>query len=119
MMKRLFAAAVILVAGVALVRTQSSTLAPSAKDADASKVEGLVTALSNVRATSFVDKTAGTGLDAPDVTISLKFDENKQERVKLTRHGADAYAQRDGDTGAAKIDASSLDTITKALEALK
>jgi hypothetical protein len=94
-------------------------LSPSAKDADASKVEGLVTALSNVRATSFVDKTTGTGLDAPDVTISLKFDENKLERVKLTKHGSDAYAQREGDAGAAKIDPTSLDTIIKALDALK
>lgn len=94
-------------------------LAPAAKDADAAKVEGLVTALSNMRATSFVDKTAGTGLDAPELTVSLTFDEHKQDRVKLSRHGGDAYAQRDGDTGAAKIDTASLDAILKALEALK
>lgn len=89
------------------------------KDADATKVEALVTALSNVRAAGYVEKTAGTGLDLPELTVSLTFDENKKERVKFGRHGADAYAQRDGDTGAAKIDAATLDGIIKALEALK
>ena len=94
-------------------------VSPAAKDADASKVEALVTALSNARATSFVDKAAGTGLDAPDLTISLKFEENKQEKVRLARHGDEAFAQREGDAGAAKIDPSSLDAILKAVEALK
>lgn len=94
-------------------------VSPAVKDADASKVEAFVTALSNARATSFVDKTAGTGLESPELTVALKFEENKQEKVKLARHDAEAYAQRDGDTGAAKIDASSLDAILKALEALK
>ena len=92
---------------------------PSTRDADAAKVEALVTALSNTRANSFVDKTSDTGLDKPDLTVSLKFEENKQERVKLARHGSDAYGQRDGDAGAAKLDASSLDAVVKALEALK
>jgi hypothetical protein len=92
---------------------------PSAKDVEATKVEALITALSNTRATSFVDKTSDTGLDKPDITVSLKFEENKQERVKLTKHGSDAFAQRDGDTGAAKIDTSSLDAIVKALDAVK
>lgn len=94
-------------------------LTPSAKDADASKVEAFVTALSNARATSYVDKTAATGLDAPELTVALTFEESKQERVKLARHGADAYAQREGDAGAAKIDPASLDAILKALDALK
>ena len=94
-------------------------VSPTSKDADASKIEAFVTALSNARASSFVDKTSDTGLDAPELTVALKFEENKQEKVKLARHGGGAYAQREGDTGAAKIDPSSLDAIVKAVEALK
>jgi len=94
--------------------------APSAKAADSTKVEALLTALTNARATGFVDKTAGTGLDKPDPVVSIKYEDGqKQEKVSFARKGADAYAQRDGDASAAKIDASQLDAITKALDALK
>jgi hypothetical protein len=93
---------------------------PSAKAADGTAVDALLTALTNARATGFVDKTAGTGLDKPELTVSLTYEDGKkQERVAFARHGSDAYAQREGDHGAAKIDPASLDAITKALDALK
>jgi len=90
--------------------------APAAKDADTAKVEALLTALSNARATGFVDKAPA--LDAPELTVSLKFDEGKQEKVAFARKDADAFARREGDTPA-KIDAATLDAVVKALEALK
>jgi hypothetical protein len=93
---------------------------PSAKDVDSSKMDTFISALTNARATSFVDKTAGTGLDAPELTVSIKYEDNqKQERVAFGRHGQDAFAHRDGEPGAAKIDASALDALVKALDALK
>ena len=92
-------------------------VAPAAKAVDGAKVEALVTALSNTRATGFVDKAPA--LDTPDITASLKFDEGKQDKVAFARKGTDAFARRDGDAGAAKIDASALDGIIKALDALK
>jgi Domain of unknown function (DUF4340) len=95
-------------------------VSPSAKDVDSSKMDALITALTNARATSFVEKTAATGLDAPELTVSIKYEDNqKQERVAFGRHGQDAFARRDGEPGAAKIDASALDAIAKALDALK
>ncbi len=95
-------------------------VSPSAKDVDSSKMDALITALTNARATSFVEKTAATGLDTPELTVSIKYDDNqKQERVAFGRHGQDAFAHRDGEPGAAKIDASALDAIAKALDALK
>jgi uncharacterized protein DUF4340 len=95
-------------------------VAPAAKNVDSTKMEGLLTAFTNARANSFVDSTADTGLDAPELTVTAKFEDGqKQERVKLGRHGGDAFAQRDGEAGAAKIDAATLDAITKALDALK
>lgn len=92
---------------------------PSKKNADAGKVSALITALSDTRATAFVDSAAGTGLDKPELTATLTFDENKHETVKFSKKGSDAYAQRSGDTGAAKIDPAALDGIVKALDAAK
>jgi hypothetical protein len=93
---------------------------PSAKAADTAKVEALLTALTNTRATGFEPKAAATGLDAPELTATLKFDEGKQtEKVAFGKKGSDAFARRDGDTAAAKIDASTLYSIIKAFDALK
>ena len=93
---------------------------PSAKPGDTAKVEALLTALTNTRATGFVDKTAGTGLDSPELTAAIKFDEGKKEnRVVFARKGTDAFAQRAGDPGAAKIDGTALDAILKAADTLK
>ena len=94
-------------------------VSPAAKVADTAKVEALLTALSNTRATGFESKPAATGLNAPELAVSIKFDEGKQEKVTFARKGADAFAQREGDATAAKIDAAALDSILKALDALK
>jgi hypothetical protein len=90
---------------------------PAAKATDGAKVDALITALTNTRATGFSDKAPA--LDAPELTATLKFDEGKQEKVVFARKGAEAFARRDGDAGAAKIDAAALDGIVKALEAIK
>ena len=90
---------------------------PAAKAVDGAKVDALLTALTNTRATGFVDKAPA--LDTPELTASVTFDEGKTEKVVFARQGSDAFARRDGDKGAAKIDASALDGIVKALDALK
>jgi hypothetical protein len=95
-------------------------LTPSAKAADAAKVDALLTALSSTRASSFVDKIAGTGLENPEITVSIAYEDGqKHEKVAFARKGADAYARRDGDAAAAKIDATALDGIIKAIDGLK
>jgi hypothetical protein len=93
-------------------------VAPAAKDADSAKVEALLSALTGARAAGYVEKT--TALDKPELTVTLKYDDGqKQERVVFGRQGSDGFARRDGDNGAAKIDAPTLDGIGKALDALK
>jgi hypothetical protein len=95
-------------------------IAPAAKAADTAKVEALLTALSSARATSFVEKIAGTGLETPEVTVTLTFEDGaKHDKVAFARKGADTYARRDGDAAAAKIDVTALDGIIKAIDALK
>jgi hypothetical protein len=95
-------------------------VAPAAKPVDGAKVDALITALTNTRAASFVDTIAGTGLDNPELTVTIKYEDGqKQEKVSFGRSGSDAYARREADASAAKIDSSALDAINKALDALK
>ena len=47
-------------------------MAPAAKDVDAAKIEALITAATSARATGFVDSTAKTGLDKPELTIAVQ-----------------------------------------------
>jgi uncharacterized protein DUF4340 len=95
-------------------------VAPAAKDVDQGKVDNLISAVTLVRASSFVDNTAKTGLDKPELAVTVTSDQGKrQEKVTFGRSGSDAYASRGGEPGAAKIEASALDNITKALEELK
>ena len=94
-------------------------VAPTARDVDASKIEALISAATGARAASFVDSTARTGLDKPELTVGFKYDEGKEEKVTFARTADTAYAARAGAPGAAKIDASVIDSIVKALGDVK
>ena len=72
-----------------------------------------------MRATSFVDSTAKTGLDTPALTVVVKFDDGKkEERVTFGKDGDDVYASRPGEPGAAKIDAADFTEAIKTLDEL-
>lgn len=93
---------------------------PESKEPDQTKVEDLLAAVTGARATGFVDSTARTGLDAPELTAAVASDEGKrQEKVAFARPGSDGYALRGGEPGAAKVDIAAIENIVKALEALK
>lgn len=93
--------------------------APAARDVDAAKIEALISAATGARATGFVDSTAKTGLDKPELTLIFNYDEGKQERVAFARTADAAHAARTGSPGAAKVDAAVIDAIVKALEDVK
>jgi hypothetical protein len=93
--------------------------APAARDVDAAKIEALISAATGARATGFVDSTAKTGLDKPELSLTFKYDEGKEERVAFARTKEGAYASRAGSPGAAKVDASVIDAIVKAFEGVK
>ena len=94
--------------------------APQARDLDQSSVDALLSALTGTRATGFVDAPPPKALEAPELTASIKFDDGKkEERVTFAKSGSDAFAVRNGEPGAAKIDGSAIDSITKALQELK
>ena len=91
---------------------------PASKEADAAKVDALLSALTSARADSFVPALPSGA--QPELAVSLASDEGrKRERVTFARAGTDAFAQRDGTPGAAKIGADTLDGILKALEAAR
>ena len=97
---------------------------PAQRDVDAAKVEALITAITSARATGFADSTAKTGLDKPELTVSFKYDQSKDdqgkdERVTFARSGESVHAARAGSPGAATVDPAALDGIIKALEDIK
>jgi hypothetical protein len=92
---------------------------PNPADADKDKMEALLTRISNMRATAFVDASAKTGLNMPVMTMMVKFDEGKkEERVSFGKVENDVFVSRPGEAGAAKIDASEYNETTKALDEL-
>jgi uncharacterized protein DUF4340 len=94
-------------------------VSPTAADADKEKVESMLSRLSNMRATSFVDASAKTGLDKPELTVYVKFEDGKkEERASLTRSGDDAFASRPSEPGAAKVDKNDLTEALKTLDEL-
>jgi hypothetical protein len=95
-------------------------IAPTQQDVDNSKLDALLTAVTQTRATSFVESVDKTGLDKPELTATVKSDEGKREEtVRYARSGSEAYAARSGEGGAAKIDAAAVEGILKALQDLQ
>ena len=90
----------------------------SGKMADLTKVEDLITKLSNLRAQSY-EASPNAALKTPALTVTIRFDESKSETVTLAKSGADAFGSRADEPGSAKLDASLFDEVVKALDALK
>ena len=94
--------------------------APAARDVDQSTVDNLISAVTAARATSYVDTAAKTGLEKPELVITLTSDAGKRvEKVTLSRSGSDGYGTRDGEPGIAKVDTATIDNIVKSLDAIK
>jgi hypothetical protein len=94
-------------------------VSPTAADVDKDKVDSLLSRLSNMRAASFVDAAAKTGVNTPAMTVVAKFDDGKkEERVTFGKVDNDVYAARPGEPGAAKVDAMDFTEANKTLDEL-
>ena len=94
-------------------------VSPTAADVDREKSDSLLSKLSSIRAASFVDAAAKTGLDKPALTVTVKFDDGKrEEKVTFGQTGSDVYVARPGEPGAAKIDAADFNETIKSLDEL-
>jgi hypothetical protein len=92
-------------------------VSPTAGDLDKEKSDNLLGKLSNIRAASFVESTAKTGLDKPAMTVLVKFDDGKKEdRATFGQVGNDVFVSRPGEPGAAKIDAADFNDVIKSLD---
>ncbi|HWP99671.1 MAG TPA: DUF4340 domain-containing protein [Vicinamibacterales bacterium] len=91
--------------------------APAAKDLDQAKADSMLSAFSNLRVQSWVDKVDGLG--APEVTLAVRFDEGKkQEKVVFAKRGDEVYASRGDEPGFAKVDATDYGSAIRALNEL-
>jgi hypothetical protein len=89
----------------------------SGADVDTAKIEDLLTKVSGLRASSF-EAAAPAAIKTPTLTVKTDFG-GQSETVTIARAGADAFAARADEPGAAKLDAAALDEVVKALDALK
>jgi hypothetical protein len=88
----------------------------SSHTADTAAMEDLLNKLMSIRAESFVDARTKTGLDKPALVVSASYDEGKFERVRFGQAGESAYGVRDGETGIAKIDMTSMRNALQAFD---
>ena len=92
-------------------------VSPNPGDPNDANMESLIAKIENLRAASFVDSAAKTGLDKPTATIIVKFDDGKKEdRVSFAKTGDDVYASVTGQPGAAKVTTTEFDATLKALD---
>ncbi|MBI2835561.1 MAG: DUF4340 domain-containing protein [Acidobacteria bacterium] len=94
--------------------------APEKRDIDASKFEGFLSKMSNLRALSFPAADAKTGLETPVAGVTTKYEGGrKQETVKFGKVESDMYASRGDEPGAAKIEATDYDQAMRDLSELQ
>lgn len=92
-------------------------MGPAQKDVDGTKMDSMLSTISSLSAISFADAKTKTGLDSPVATLIVKFDDGKkQEKVSFGRSGSDVFAARDGESGAARLDATAFDGVIKAVD---
>jgi hypothetical protein len=94
-------------------------VSPNPADVDKDKMDAVLTRISNMRATAFVNASTKSGLDMPVMTVAVKFDEGKKDdRVSFGKVGDDVFVSHPGEAGAAKIDPADFNETTKSLDEL-
>jgi hypothetical protein len=88
-------------------------VSPNPADVNKDKMDSLITRLSNMRASSFTDKT----FKSPELIVLAKFDDGKkEERAAFGKIDNDVYVTRPGEPGAAKADATDFNDAVKTLD---
>lgn len=89
-----------------------------AKPIEEAKINDIASKVASLRADTFVEKLPAGSAEL--MTIATTFDQGKKsEKVVLYKAGADYYAIRPDDTGAAKLPMMGVEDIIKALDAAK
>jgi hypothetical protein len=91
-----------------------------ARDVDLLKIDALLSALSRLTVTEYVDNNTVTGTEKPAAVVAVTFDDGKKnERVVFGKVANDVFAVRSGEPGAGKVEAAKFDAALAALDALK
>ena len=89
------------------------------KSTEAMKAEESLIKVTGLRADSFV-AALPPAAKVPDATITVRFDEGKKtETVRFFVTGADVFATREGEPGAARVTRTSYEEALKELTSLK
>lgn len=89
---------------------------PTPGEIDGATLDTALSQLSALRVESFVDAAGGQ----TSATVAVTFDAGKkQEQVIFRRSGTDLYAVREGEPGAATVNAASFDSALTAFDALQ
>jgi hypothetical protein len=86
----------------------------AAAEVDTTKMDDLLSKLSNLRIVSFVPSSAAK----PEVVVATSHDEGKFERVRFGKAGTDVFATREAEPGAGRLDTANYDDTIKALDAV-
>jgi len=88
------------------------------KEVDATKVDDMLTKLSNVRAQLFQDRVDAV-LKMPTLVATLKLDNNMMETVTFARSGNAVLASREGEPGSATVEVMAFNDAMSAIDAIK
>jgi Domain of unknown function (DUF4340) len=86
------------------------------RDAEAAKMDDLLTKLTNLRAESFVAAVPAGA--TPMLKVTAQFDESKKEEASLGRVGDEAFGTRADEAGAMKMAVPLVEDALKALDAV-
>jgi hypothetical protein len=92
---------------------------PNPGEADKEKVNKTLADLADINVTAFQSTTAKTGLEKPDMVISVKFDDGKKsETITFGKSGADIFASRPDEPGAEKVEGGKYSDAVKEVDEL-
>jgi len=87
-----------------------------ATSADPAAMDDLLNKLVAIKAESWADAKAKTGIEKPALVVSASYDEGKFERVRFGQVGDSAFGARDGEAGVAKVNKTSMEAAMLAFD---
>jgi hypothetical protein len=90
-------------------------ISPNPGDVDREKFEGFLGKLSSMRGIAFADPKTKTG-DKPAMTVQVKYEDTKEERVVFSTVGDDVFAMRSGEVSPVQASMADFKSISSALD---
>jgi hypothetical protein len=91
-------------------------VSPNPADVDREKFDSFTTKLSTMRAIAFPEPNVKTGLDKPAMTVQVKFEDTKEEKVTFGKVEGDVYAARTGEATPVQASMADFQSVGSALD---